>query len=198
MFMLNAQTILKYKQDGYLDIEPFDQTGLNPTWYYFRLAEQYTRWIPERNEWEEQRLTQADKILRLGPCEYVLIQSLEQFRCSNRVLATFGQSSYLPRKGLQLNHSPSIDPNFPNQAIGARLEMGLENKLDREITLELGERIGKVYFYSIADTYPVQDITNVEVRDTFERRATGSHPLPAYDDHALPGIEEGGGPLPPG
>ena len=53
----------------------------------------------------------------------------------------------MTRKGLQLIHSPSIDPAFDSA-----LELAVRNNTDAAVRLEVGERIGKVLFFDVSDT----------------------------------------------
>lgn len=75
------------------------------------------------------------------------IWSLEGFELSERVFAIFGHSSVLFKRGLELIHSPFIDPGFPGQ-----LELVVRNFSDHEVTLTPGEILGKVMFFDISDT----------------------------------------------
>lgn len=75
------------------------------------------------------------------------IWSLEGFELSERVLAVFGHSSDLFRRGLELIHSPFIDPSFKGQ-----LQLVIRNFSEREVRLSPEEIIGKVIFFDISDT----------------------------------------------
>lgn len=75
------------------------------------------------------------------------VWSLEGFDLSERVLAVFGHSSDLFRRGLDLIHSPFIDPAFEGQ-----LQLVIRNFSNKAVTLSPGEVIGKVVFFDISDT----------------------------------------------
>ncbi|SRR6266542_1336047 len=77
----------------------------------------------------------------------VPIWSLEGFELSERVLGIFGHASDLFLRGLELVHSPFIDPSFKG-----RLELVVRNMSDRDVTLVPGEVVGKIMFFDISDS----------------------------------------------
>lgn len=85
--------------------------------------------------------------VNLKPGTYRSIWSLEGFQLSERVLAVFGHSSELFLRGLELVHSPFIDPGFPGQ-----LQLVVRNFSDQIVLLSPKEIIGKVVFFDISDT----------------------------------------------
>ncbi len=175
MFLLNDEMIKGYMEEGLLDIEDFDPKLLLPTYYYFRLGELVRIWEEGREDYRVEELGEPGReVLSIPARGYALIQSLERFKCSKKVLAIFGQRSSLPRKGLRLNHSPTIDPNFAGY-----LEMGLENLLDKPKEIRSGDIIGKIVFFDVSDTYPVKDIKGTISEKDYKRRATlrGGEPL---------------------
>lgn len=151
MFLLNDQLIRGYVQSGsrsYLDIEPFDEDCLQNTSYYFRLGSHC-----------KESSKQGQPLVELGPQKsklfippggMAMIRSLETFLLSNKVMAIFGQVSDLTKSGLELMHSPFIDPTFFGQ-----LELGLVNRTNSEVAVEWQQKIGKVCFFDVSDTYPV-------------------------------------------
>lgn len=174
MFLLNDEMILEYKKEGLLSIEEFEPRLLHPTYYYFRLGKWVRKWDENCSDYRSEELGEPGReVLSIPSKGYALIQSLERFTCSKKVLATFGQISALPRKGLRLNHSPTIDPNFKGY-----LEMGLENLLNQPRELPYGECIGKIVFFDISDTYPVRDIKGTISEKNYSRRETLRGPEP--------------------
>lgn len=162
-------------KEGLLEIEGFDQKLLHPTYYYFRLGKWIKIWNGQIKDYHSDELGEPGKeVLSIPPQGYALIQSLEFFSCSKKVLAIFGQISALPRRGLRLNHSPSIDPNFKGY-----LEMGLENLLDTPKEIKYGDYIGKILFFDISDTYPLGQIKGTISEEDYKRRETlrGAEPL---------------------
>lgn len=175
MFLLNNEMILRYQKEGLLSIEDLKLDLIHPTYYYFRLGSPVRVWDESRKDYHLVELDEPGKeVLTIPARGYVLIQSLERFTCSKKILCIFGQVSALARKGLRLNHSPTIDPNFRGY-----LEMGLENLLDRPRELQYGECIGKVLFFDVSDTYPVHDIKGTISEKDYKRRETlrGAEPL---------------------
>ena len=174
MFLLNNKMILQYQNEGLLDIEDLEPKLLHPTYYYFRLGSQVKVWNEERRDYDVNELGEPGKeVLIIPPQGYVLIKTLERFSCSKKVLGIFGQISALVRKGLRLNHSPTIDPNFKGY-----LEMGIQNTLNQPRELEYGESIGKVSFFDVSDTYPVVDIKGSLSEEAYKRRETLEYPEP--------------------
>lgn len=174
MFLLNDKMILENIKEGLLEIEEFEPKLLHPTYYYFRLGKWVGIWDETVKDYKYEELGEAGReVLSIPAGGYALIKSLERFKCSKRILAIFGQISALPRKGLRLNHSPTIDPNFSGY-----LEMGLENLLDKPRELRYGDTIGKVLFFDIHDTYPVPDIKGTISEKEYKRRETLEKPEP--------------------
>ena len=111
-------------------------------------------------------LNDESKILELGAGGYAQIQSLEVFALSEKVLGVFGQISDFARRGLQLVHSPFLDPLFDG-----RLELGLWNHGEQTLRLNMEDLIGKVAFFDISDTYPVTRPPDDSILgETFNRR----------------------------
>lgn len=151
MFLLNDQLIRGYVQDGsrgFLDIEPFEEDCLQNTSYYFRLGSHCKETSKPGQPLVE--LGPARSKLILPPSGMAMIRSLETFLLSNKVMAIFGQVSDLTNCGLELMHSPFIDPTFFGQ-----LELGIVNRTSSEVAIEWQQKIGKVCFFDVSDTYPV-------------------------------------------
>jgi len=175
MFLLDDQMITEYMKRGHLSISDFEQTMLHPTYYYFRLGKWAKVFDEQRLDYRAEEIGEPGReVLSIPAHGYALIQTFERFKLSGKVLGFFGQPSALPRKGLRLNHSPTIDPRFDGY-----LEMGLENLLDRPVQVEYRERIGKVVFFDVSDTNPVGDIKGTLSEEDFRRREKlrGAEPL---------------------
>lgn len=140
MFLLNEKMILEYLERRFIEITDFDKKYLHPTYYYFRLGKYPKVWDDQNNKYKVEELgdESGEYVIKIPPRGYALIQSLEHFIFSDRVMAIFGQVSALPRKGLRLNHSPTIDPRFKGS-----LEMGLENLLPKLREVKFGENAGR-------------------------------------------------------
>jgi deoxycytidine triphosphate deaminase len=85
--------------------------------------------------------------LNLKRGSYTAVWSLEGFELSERVLAVFGHSSDLFLRGLELIHSPFIDPTFRGQ-----LQLIVRNFSDHDVRLSPEDIIGKATFFDISDT----------------------------------------------
>lgn len=160
MFLLNSILIGSYldEDNGTLSIDPFLDKNLEHTFYYFRLgAEGTLNGVPyslsKKNE---------EKFLTLQPNDFAFIRTMETFTLSGKILGLLGQCSEISKQGLQLLHSPFIDPKFNKQ-----LEFGIKNLNTKPISLELGvSKIGKVSFFDISDTYPIK----IKPNSTFSKR----------------------------
>lgn len=176
MFLLNNQEIRERLDDptgAYLDIANFDASFLQHTFYYFRLGSEYE--IQVSDEFQTHRLTGEKPVLTLEPNGYAVVKSHETFKLSDKVMAVLGPSSDFVRSGLELVHSPFIDPLFHGQ-----LEMGLRNRLSKRVNLRLGHRIGKIAFFDVSDSRPIQLIEGSVVEHKFKSRR------PLRDDEPVP------------
>jgi len=168
MYLLNDTMIRSYvnKPTGvYLDIQGFDDRFLHPTFYYFRLGHHYKLLNRDTGEWETSELDNENRIILLEQFGYVLVKSFERFYLSERVMAIFGQSSDFAKWGLQLVHSPFVDPLF-----NGHLDLGIWNRMPWTVQLELGQLIGKIKFFDISDTYPIRDSQGTVSETKLKRR----------------------------
>jgi deoxycytidine triphosphate deaminase len=162
----------------YLEIVNFEERLLQHTFYYFRLGSEYE--VRDAQGYKILRLTKEDQYLNLEPQGYAVIRSHETFRFSNKVMGILGPTSDFVRSGLELVHSPFIDPLFHG-----KLEMGLWNRLKTPISIRLGQRIGKIAFFDISDTSSVQILEGSIAEQKFKRR------IPLRDDDPVPAwVEE--------
>jgi deoxycytidine triphosphate deaminase len=149
MFLLNSLLIHSYveSESPTLNIAPYLAKNLQHTFYYFRLGSEGTingKPFKLSNKREEKHLT-----LEAG--DFATIKTHEAFYFSEQILGIFGQSSDLSKDGLQVLHSPFIDPGFKGQ-----LKFGIKNLNNVPISLEYEvTRIGKICFFDISDTYPI-------------------------------------------
>jgi deoxycytidine triphosphate deaminase len=168
MYLLNDELIRSYikKPKGtYLDIHGFDERNLHPTYYYFRLGHHYKMLDRDTGKWETGELDNQNRIIRLEQFGYVLVKSFERFYLSEKVMAIFGQTSGFTKSGLQLVHSPFIDPLFDGH-----LDLGIWNRMPWTVDLEIGHTIGKVKFFDISDTYPIRDSRGTVSETKLKRR----------------------------
>jgi deoxycytidine triphosphate deaminase len=78
---------------------------------------------------------------------YRVVWSMEGFEVSERVLGIFGHSSDLFLRGLELIHSPFIDPKFRGH-----LQLTVRNFSEKDVILKTGDEIGKITFFDISDS----------------------------------------------
>jgi deoxycytidine triphosphate deaminase len=185
MYLLNDSLILRYvngPKGVYLDIDPFEERGLHPTYYYFRLGHLYKAKQADGN-WEIGELNEEQRSLILEPEAYAHIKSLERFYLSEKVMAIFGQTSDLAGLGLQLVHSPFIDPFFDGH-----LDLSLYNRTSKPVEIQLGWPIGKIKFFDVSDTYPIRDLTGTISEQKFRKRSEfrDTDPTPPWDDSYEP------------
>ena len=182
MFLLNDKMIVSQNSHGgLLQITNYNPKGLRPTCYYFHLGSKFRRWDSKNTKWQLFELAPGNEVLTLEPNEYVLVESAERIRCSSQVMAIFGQTSSLFRKGISLKNSPAIDPNFPSSGEAGYLELGLKNELSHPARIKLGDQIGKIYFFNISDTYPINSIEGTDSEEDWGRRTKNDGPLPSSE-----------------
>lgn len=128
-----------YHPREFLDIEGYETDNHIGNFYYFRFgaAEENGKVVP------------VDGNLVIPKNGFAKIWSWEAFTLSERVLGLFGNLSALVHKGLQLVHSPSIDPGFGPGS----LALGIKNNTSEPINLMVGENIGKILFFDVSDTF---------------------------------------------
>ncbi|MFN2453259.1 MAG: hypothetical protein ABR577_03465 [Pyrinomonadaceae bacterium] len=122
--------------DAYLKILNYSLDNHSQTYYKFRYG------APDVNG-----KVGMPASLKLKNGSFAPVWSLEGFELSERVLGVFGHSSDLFRRGLDLIHSPFIDPAFKGQ-----LQLVIRNFSNQEVMLSPKEVIGKVVFFDISDT----------------------------------------------
>jgi deoxycytidine triphosphate deaminase len=139
-------------------INPYLRKNLQHTFYYFRLGDgvkKNGKSISLSNKREE-------RYLDLEPGDFAVIKTLEKFALSEQLIGIFGQTSELAKNGIQVLHSPFIDPGYIGE-----LEIGIKNVGPETFNLEYGaSRIGKVCFFDISDTYPI----NIKKTSDFYKR----------------------------
>ena len=127
-----------YKPRDFLKINNHEPTNHIGNFYYFRLG----------GRQENGQVIEGDESVIIPKNGFMKIWSLEEFVLSERVLGLFGNLSALVHQGLQLIHSPSVDPGFT----GA-LALGIRNNTSKDMNLQVGERIGKILFFDVSDTF---------------------------------------------
>jgi len=167
MYLLNHEQIRRYvaaPRGTYLDIINFDSTRLQHTSYYFGVGRDYE--ILDGDNFRLARMNDGrGSILTLPPRGYAIVKSSEIFMLSEKVMGILGPVSDLMRLGLELVHSPFIDPLFYGQ-----LELGLWNRLERPASISSEQIIGKVSFFDISDTYPIEVIPKSAQDEKFRKR----------------------------
>jgi len=193
MYVLNNKQILNCVQDEnlkrvYLSIGNFLEKQLEHTFYYFRLGRQYEV-MDEKDHPQILRLSEQERTFTLKAGDYAVVNSHERFTLSSRVMAIFGPSSDVVNWRLQLIHGPFVDPLFD-----AHLRLGILNLGKEEATLTLGQRIGKIMFFDISDTYPVEKLKRGSAAQRkFEerKRLRDDDPVPSWVEEENPEFPEG-------
>ena len=165
-FMFDAA----YANQKHLKIEPYEPKYHINNFYYFRFGG-----INEGGD-----VVNTNQDVEIAPNSFIRIWSLEKFELSDRIFALFGNLSAMVNKGLNLIHSPSIDPGFSGS-----LSLGLRNNLNVPVTLNAHEKIGKIIFFDCADTFVnvEQFVENVlKNKELEERRKAGEVILRAYSE----------------
>jgi len=159
-----------YKPRDFLNIEPYEEKNHISNFYYFRLGAEH------RNG----KLMTIEARLTIPKYGFVTVWSMERFKLSERILGIFGNLSELVLKGVQLVHSPSIDPGF----IGS-LALGIRNNNSHSVDISLGQNIGKILFFDVSDTIiSAEDfLQNVlKAKELEERSKAGEAMLKTYAD----------------
>jgi len=162
MYLLNRQQILAAIERKDLDIWYLIDERLEHSYYYFTLSpeiEMHDRdgvWKPE--------ILASGVPLTLTPGQCVRVKSFESFSLSARIFALLGSTTDLVLRGLVLQHGLTMDPLYPRagrddvETYGP-LRMTLVNNAscDEEVRWgDHGDKIGKICFFDISDTYPVK------------------------------------------
>jgi deoxycytidine triphosphate deaminase len=172
VYLLNQHEIAARLEAEELHIEPYDTGFQQHTSYLFRLGAHYERTTDDRT-WEPgPPLTAENPRLPIDPRECVRVQSYESFRLDEHLFGILGSRGALVRLGITLLHGPFIEPHFPkpDHGIGAPLLFALVNHLDHSVQLDYGAPIGKVSFFDISDTYPVELVPGSILEREFARR----------------------------
>jgi len=149
MYLLNSLLIHSYINDdnSALNIEPYLRKNLQHTFYYFRLGSEGTH----NGKAFKLSNKREDKHIVLKPGDFATIKTHESFYFTEQIMGIFGQTSDLSKEGIQVLHSPFIDPGFKGQ-----LKLGIKNLNNVDFTLTYEETIiGKICFFDISDTYPI-------------------------------------------
>ena len=138
MFMISKVVYQAVFHPGnLLGIEPYDQTNHLSSFYYFRLGAKA----------EGENVVPIKGELTIPKLSIVNVWSLEKFTLSDRVLGLFGNSTGFVKRGLQLVHGISVDPGF-----NGSLVLGIRNNTTSEMTLKVGDIIGKILFFDVSDS----------------------------------------------
>ncbi|MBI3668031.1 MAG: hypothetical protein HY236_17670, partial [Acidobacteria bacterium] len=124
--------------------DAYDPGNHYQSYYYFRFAAIDKGGVPDM----------SSSHITVPSNGFIRIWSLEGFELSQRVLGLFGGISDLGLKGLQLIHSPSIDPGFK----GA-LALGIRNLTSEDVELTRAERIGKLLLFDVTECSGQSTIT---------------------------------------
>lgn len=168
-----------YQPRGLLRIEPYEPTNHISNFYYFRLGAKD----------EDGKVVEIGKSLFIPKTGFVRVWSLEAFTFTERILGLFGSLSALVAMGLQLVHSPSIDPGFTG-----RLALGIRNNTAEPVELTVGANIGKLLFFDVSDSIISAEefVENVVKKmQLAEREKAGKVVLRAYGDVRTGGSESG-------
>ena len=167
MKALNRERILASvtdRSEDLLMITHFDERMLQHASYYFRLGRRYS---PQpRTSRTMDSVTMADgDVISLTGHGYTVIESYERFTLSSRTLAIIGPSSDLVDSGLLMVHGPVVDPLFDG-----RLSLGLWNLSPVVVELTVTQVIGKLIFFDISDSGPIEVVPGSSIDMKFKRR----------------------------
>jgi dCTP deaminase len=105
--MLSDSEILQAIQSGEMELEPFEETSLQPASYDLRVGDfAFASTGKERVD-----LSQRG-VLVIEPGEFVVVQTLERVKFGLRIAAQLGLRSEYARRGLLMLSGPQVDPGF--------------------------------------------------------------------------------------
>ena len=168
MYLLNRQQLLKNVEDhssNYLKILNFHKKNLQHTSYYFRLGDTYEV-VNNPDDKDIKKLTKTKPTLTIEPNQYILVRSEEVFRLSDKLKALIGSCGILVQSGILVNYSPFVDPLYDGY-----LEIGLKNLLTEPVHLKINDIIGKISFFDISDTYPIEIVPKSFQAEKFAERS---------------------------
>lgn len=93
--------------------------------------------------------------LALGVHEYVVVETMEAFKFDDTIFSIFGNVSSAALQGIEVVNSLFVDPLFPSPGRAEPLKIGLRNLNPDAAVINLGAVIGKMAFFDVSDTYPV-------------------------------------------
>lgn len=172
MYLLNRQQLIRHAEDttsNYLTIYNFLKKNLQHTSYYYRLGDTYEI-VNGPDDKEIKKLTKTKPILTIEPDQYILVRSEEIFRLSDKLKAMVGSCGDSVQNGLIINHSPFIDPLYDGY-----LEVGIKNILNISVHLKMSDIIGKLSFFDISDTYPIEMVPKSIQAEKFAIRSNYEH-----------------------
>lgn len=134
---------------GDVKIAPYDSANHHGSCYYFRVAAADQNGQPDA----------TSRPISIPKNGFVNVCSLERFELSERVLGLFGGLTDLISRGLQLVHSPAIDPLFKGS-----LALGIRNMTENAVELRVGDKVGEVLFFDVSDSLVAAHQAHNEVR----------------------------------
>lgn len=156
MYLLNRDRISQAVIDtnSGLRIGEFDKRFLQHTFYYLRLGDAVQLQKDDGNWFPQPPLTDTEPLI-ISPGECVRVQTFEDFALDARYFAILGGTTDMALDGLSVLHGPFLDPHYPRPKNSVPLKLAIVNCSRAQVTLKLGDRIGKIAFFEISDTYPV-------------------------------------------
>ncbi len=153
MFLLNRE-LIKQKELITGDLNDlYFQTG-----YYFRFGRSAK--VKVKGGWDRMDL-EANRNVMLPGRGFLKFETLETFRLPSNIWAIFGNTSNVVEECFSLIHGPFIEPWFgiaseKEEGVRHHLELGISNLSDEPLVLNFKQVIGKVSFFDVSDTYPLE------------------------------------------
>ena len=144
--ILSDTDIREMLREGKLEVEPFNESQIQPASIDLTLGNVFGKIITRKNETilpnrePKYEMVTADRYL-LDPGEFILATTKEYFRIPNDIAAFVeGRNSY-GRLGLFVQNAGWVEPGFQG-----RITLTFFNASPASIVLESGTRLGKMVF----------------------------------------------------
>lgn len=139
--ILNAQQIREAVEKGEIEIDPFEESQLQPATYDFRVGAQGATTSGKKIQ-----NLKEDGYLLVKPGDFAFVTVRETIALGLQHTGRFGLRSYYARKGLIATTGPQIDPGFRG-----RLIIGLTNLTPNDVAVPFNDDLVSVEFHRLEE-----------------------------------------------
>src|SRR6266568_3087034 len=154
--VLSDRTIARYLEEGRIEIDPYDESLLQPSSVDIRVDRFFRVFHNNRYPYIEVREEQEDltelvevdeRPFMLHPGEFVLGSTLERIRLPDDLVARLDGKSSLGRLGLLIHSTAGfVDPGW-----NGHVTLELSNVANLQITIYHGMKIGQISFMQLSE-----------------------------------------------